>query len=58
MIVEITSLTPRFTFNTPAIAAKAPPMTIATMNMNGTCNTAGRLTSAPSAAVSSAAIRY
>ena len=42
MIVEITSLTPRVTFSSPAMPAQIAPTPIATISSRGTCSTAGR----------------
>jgi len=58
MIVEMTSLTPRAVFRTPATPAQAAPTAIATSSTSATCSTAGRCTAAPTAAASSAASWY
>ena len=58
MIVEMTTLTLRVTLRIAAISAHVPPTAIATMHTNGTCNTGGRLTSAPAQPAISAASRY
>jgi hypothetical protein len=58
MIVEITSLTPRVTFSTPAIPAHTAPVTMAMTMMRATCSGPGSDTAAPSPAESTAASRY
>src|SRR6056297_3739665 len=58
MIVETTTLTLRVTLRIPAINAHEPPTRIATRNTNGTCNSGGRLTSAPAQPATRAARRY
>ena len=58
MIVEITSLTPRVTLSTPAIAAQSAPTSTATTTMSAMCSGAGSTTAPPTAAAISAASRY
>jgi hypothetical protein len=57
MIVEITSLTFRFTFNQPAIPDHSAPVAMATTKQNAMCNGAGRFTAPPMTAVDNRATR-
>ena len=57
MIVEMTSLTPRVTLRSAAIAAHRPPTMTAT-RMITTCSAAGSAHAPPAAAASIAARRY
>lgn len=58
MIVEMTSLTPRRTLSSPAIAAHPAPTSTATKMISAMCSGAGRVTAPPTAAAVSAARRY
>ena len=58
MIVEITSLMPRLTFNTPATPEYAAPTVIPTSRIKATCSGAGNRTTPPTSAATKAASRY
>ena len=58
MIVEITSLTPRFTFNSAAMEAHAAALPMATARMRITWSTAGRVNAAPTTAANRVATLY
>ncbi len=58
MMVEITSLIPRVTFSTPATPAYAEPTVMPTKRISMTCSGAGRWTTPPTSAATSAARRY
>ena len=57
MIVEMTSLTPRYALSTAAIPAQPAPTSTATMMITIVCSTGGRVSAPPTIAATHAASR-